>query len=99
MLPIPQFPQIHASSHRAGSEDSSLATRPKKSLYTCMENDSVLASQSHEMSYVESESLHEDQHLDRSLPHGLSHFSVDFGQNAAADPDRDSDNEAWPIRQ
>jgi hypothetical protein len=64
-----------------------------------MEDNSVLESQSHEMSYVESESLHEDQRLDRSLPHDLSHFSVDFGQNAAANPDRDRDNEAWPIRQ
>jgi hypothetical protein len=63
-----------------------------------MEDVSVLESQSHEMSYVESESLHEDQHLDRSFPHGLSHFSVDFGQNAAADPDREKDSQAWPIR-
>jgi hypothetical protein len=87
-----------ASSRRAGSEDSSLATCPKKSPYSYMEDDSVLESQSHEMSCVESESFREEQHLDRSLPHGLSHFSVDFGQNAAADPDRERSNQAWPIR-
>jgi hypothetical protein len=53
-----------ATSITTGWDDSSLAACPKKSPYSYVEDESVLGSQTHEMSYVESGSAHEEYHLD-----------------------------------
>ncbi|KAF2176055.1 hypothetical protein K469DRAFT_38253 [Zopfia rhizophila CBS 207.26] len=71
----------NASSH-TGSKASTLEGYPKGSPYAFMGDDSILGSQSHEMSHVESEPTPAaNQHLGRPLPHDRIHFSVDISQH------------------
>lgn len=79
-----------------GSKESTLEGYPKKSWYASMEDDSILGSQSHEISHVESEPTPAaNQHFRRPLPHDRIHFSVDISQTVAAVPPRERDIESW----
>jgi hypothetical protein len=61
-----------------------------------MEDDSILRSQSDELSYVESAPTpSENQHLAQNIPSDRIHFSVDISQTVAATPPRERDIESW----